>query len=217
MNKVAAALFGAPVLAFAFATPAAAQDDAQTTGAEPAQASAPQPAKKSEMTDKDWREWQPDPDKLSMPALEFEPDDNDIKNYKKYYYFNRAETSFEEALTDLRFCDELARGLATANYYPDPGMSAMYGIGGVLGGAIGGAMAQAIYGSAEKRAKRRVNMRRCMHFKGYARHGLAKDLWTEFNFEEGNSSVAEEDRQRMLAVQALVASSDLPETENVGL
>nr|WP_298925885.1 hypothetical protein [uncultured Erythrobacter sp.] len=200
MKNMVAALASAPLLALAFAAPVAAQ--AQS---------------KSEMTDKDWREWAPDPATLKMPVLAFEPSDNDVKNYKKYYYFNRDETSFEEALEDLRFCDELARGLATQNYYGNAGTSAMYGVGGVIGGAIGGAMAQAIYGSAEKRAKRRVNMRRCMHFKGYARHGLTKDLWKEFNFEEGGGSVEEEARQRMIAVQALVASSDLPATENIGL
>lgn len=200
MRKVVVALASAPLLALAFAAPAAAQAQDQ-----------------SEMTDEDWRDWQPDPEQLTMPALAFEPSDNDVKNYKKYYYFNREETSFEQALEDVRFCDELARGLAVQNYYPDASSYAIYGIGGAIGGLIGGAISQAIYGSAEARAKRRVNMRRCMHFKGYARHGLAKDLWKEFNFEEGNSSVAEEDRQRMLAVQALVASSDLPATENIGL
>lgn len=198
MTKVVAALVGAPLLALALAAPAAAQTD-------------------TEMTDKDWREWQPDPASLTMPELDFEADDNDIKNYKKYYYFNREDTSFEVALEDIRFCDELARGLATQNYYPDAGTSAMYGIGGVIGGAIGGALAQAIYGSAEKRAKRRVNMRRCMNFKGYKRHGISKDLWETFNFEEGNSSVEEKDRQEMLATQALVASSQLTGKEDIGL
>ncbi len=169
------------------------------------------------MSDEDWRDWQPDPAELSMPVLAFEADEGDVKSFKKYYYFNRADTSFEVALRDLRDCDELARGLAVGNYYPDAGTTAMYGIGGAIGGVIGGAIAQAIYGSAEARAKRRVNMRRCMHFKGYARHGLAKDLWQEFNFEEGNSTVEEEDRQRMLAVQALVASSDAIEAEDIGL
>lgn len=175
------------------------------------------PAHAQKMTDDEWREWQPDPAALAMPELEFEADENDIKNYKKYYYFNRAETSFDEALTDVRFCDELARGLAVGNYYPDASSYAMYGLGGAVGGLIGGAIAQAIYGSAEARAKRRTNMRRCMHFKGYARHGLAKNLWKEFNFEEGNSTVAEEDRQKMLAVQALVASSELSGKEDIGL
>ena len=93
----------------------------------------------------------------------------------------------------------------------------MYGVGGVIGGAIGGALAQAIYGSAEKRNKRRVNMRRCMHFKGYARHGISKDLWEAFNFEEGLSGVEEQDRQKMLAAQVLVASSTLSGNEDIGL
>ncbi|QFT76998.1 hypothetical protein [Erythrobacter sp. THAF29] len=198
MTKVVAALVGAPLLALALAAPAAAQTDGK-------------------MTDKEWREWQPDPSALSMPVLEFEPDENDEKNYKKYYYFNREDTSFEVALDDIRFCNELARGLATQNYYPDAGTSAMYGIGGVIGGAIGGALAQAIYGSAEKRAKRRVNMRRCMHFKGYKRHGISKDLWKEFNFEEGGTTIEEKDRQEMLATQALVASSQLNGKEDIGL
>lgn len=198
MTKVVAALVGAPLLALAFATPAAAQTN-------------------TEMTEKDWREWQPDPATLTMPALEFEADEGDIKSYKKYYYFSRPDTSFEVALEDIRFCDELARGLAVGNYYPDAGTSAMYGIGGAIGGVLAGAMAQAIFGSAEARAKRRVNMRRCMHFKGYARHGLSKDLWQEFNFEEGLSSVDEEMRQKHLATQALVASSDMSAKEDIGL
>jgi len=168
-------------------------------------------------TDEDWRGWMPDPASLEMPQLDFEPSGNDERNYKKYYYFSRAETSFEEAFNDIRYCDALARGLSVQAYSADPTMAGMYGIGGVIGGVLGSMLADAIYGSAEARAKRRVNMRRCMRFKGYARHGLAKDLWQEFNFEEGNSSVEEEARQRMLAVQALVASSDAIEAEDIGL
>ena len=202
MKKTVAALVGAPLLALAMAGPAAAQTPSNTS--------------KPEMTDKEWREWQPDPSSLTMPVLDFEADDNDVKNYKKYYYFNRPETSFETALEDIRFCDELARGLATGNYYVNAPYQ--YGVlGGALGGAIGGAMAQAIYGSAEARNKRRVNMRRCMNFKGYARHGISKDLWQEFNFEEGLSSIDEDERQNHLATQALVASSTLTGKEDIGL
>lgn len=201
MKKVVAALVGAPLLALALATPAAAQTNAE----------------KKEMTDEDWRKWQPDPAKIEMPVLDFEADDNDIKNFKKYYYFNRPDTSFEVALEDIRFCDELARGLAVSNYYGNAYTNTMYGPAGIIGGAIGGMMAQAIFGSAEARNKRRVNMRRCMHFKGYARHGITKDLWESFNFEEGLGSVEEEERQKMLAQQALVASSTLTGKKDIGL
>ena len=201
MKNVVAALVGAPLLAFAFAMPAAAQTN---DGA-------------AKMTDAQWRKWQPDPAKLEMPVLDFEADDNDAKSFKKYYYFNRPDTTFETALEDVRFCDELARGLAVSNYYGNSYSNAMYGPAGIIGGAIGGAMAQAIFGSAEARNKRRVNMRRCMHFKGYARHGITKDLWQEFNFEEGLASIDEEKRQNYLSMQALVASSTLSGKEDIGL
>jgi hypothetical protein len=46
-----------------------------------------------------------------------------------------------------------------------------------------------------------------MHYKGYQRFGLEKGLWQKFNFEEGYASIAEADRQRMLAQQARVAST----------
>lgn len=170
-----------------------------------------------DMTVQDWMVWSPDAATIEMPVLAFEESEKDAANYEKYYYFNRPETEFDVALADVRFCDELARGLATANYYPDAATTAMYGVGGAIGGLIGGAIANAIHGSAEERRKRRVNMRRCMNFKGYARYGLAKDLWQEFNFEEGNSTVPEEDRQKMLAQQAKVAAGPTPETENLGL
>jgi hypothetical protein len=189
------------VAMLAAAAPAVAQDGA---GAKP-------------VTDVEWRAWVPDQAAVSMPALAFAERPEDASNYQKYYYFHRADTSFADALTDIRQCDEFARGLYGGDYYPDPAYTAMYGVGGALGGAIGGALAQAIYGSAEERRKRRVNMRRCMSFKGYERYGLSKDLWEKFNFEEGNRSVPEAERQQMLAMQAKVASGPLPSTEGLGL
>jgi hypothetical protein len=87
----------------------------------------------------------------------------------------------------------------------------------VVGGAIGNAMAQAIFGSAEKRRLRRVNMRRCMHFKGYGRYGLPKDAWKEFHFEEGHGAEEETKRRGMLAQQAMVAASWTPKGKELGL
>lgn len=189
----------------AAATPAVAQDTAEATTAR-------KPA-----NDAEWRAWMPEEAAISMPALVFAESPEDATNYQKYYYFHRPDTSFADALADIRQCDEFARGLYGGDYYPNPAYTALYGVGGALGGAIGGAMAQAIYGSAEERRKRRVNMRRCMSFKGYQRYGLSKDLWQEFNFEEGNREVPEAERQRMLAMQAKVASGPLPSTKGLGL
>jgi hypothetical protein len=162
-------------------------------------------------------EWVPAVEDVAMPELAFEETQEDVDNYEKYYYFNRPETDFATALGDLRECDAHARGLFRGDHYPDPGIAAMYGIGGVAGGLIGGAIADAIYGSAEVRLKRRVNMRRCMFYKGYARYGLDKGSWEKFNFEEGNSGIAEPDRQRMLMLQARAASGPRPQAKELGL
>lgn len=169
-------------------------------------------------TAEEWQAWVPDPAALQMPLLAFEEDQNDIDNYEKYYFFHRADTDFATALLDLRECDAHARGLFRGNWYPDmTSTTVMYGVGGLMGGLIGGAISDAIYGSAQIRLNRRVNMRRCMNYKGYSRFGIDKDLWEEFNFEEGNSDVAEGDRQQLLARQALVASATRPQTEELGL
>ena len=193
------------VVTFVAAVPIAAQDDGgKSSSAAP-------------MNDEEWRNWAPASAEIEMPELAFEESAETIKNYEKYYYFNRPDTSFEEALSDLRQCDGFSRGLYGGDYYPNASMTAMYGLGGVIGGAIGGAIANAIYGSAEERRKRRVNMRRCMFFKGYERYGLSKELRVKFNFEEGNSDVPEKERQQMLAQQAKVAAGSKPQAEGLGL
>ena len=154
---------------------------------------------------------------IEVPSLDFKPTSEDIGTYDKYYYFHRADTDFKTALADLRDCDGLARGLAGpySNYSPTPYPYAGT-LAGALGSAIGDALAVAIFGSAQLRATRRINMRRCMSFKGYERYGLAKDIWKKFNFEEGLSSIEESKRQAFLKQQAKVASMIEPKGEALG-
>ena len=95
---------------------------------------------------------------------------------------------------------------------------AQYGVlAGAIGNTIASAMVDAIVGSAARRAQRRVNLRNCMHFKEYQRYGLSRDLWTEFNFEEGMGRKKEDRRNDALALQALVASGPAPTTKELGL
>lgn len=152
-----------------------------------------------------------DPALVPMPNLAFEPDEEDVRNYQKYFYFHREETDFATAYADLQECDGYARGLA---YRANSGYVPTYPFTGVLPGAIGGAigsvMADAIFGSAERRAQRRQIMRTCMTYKGYSTFGLRKSLWERFNFEEGNSTVEENRRQALLQMQARVASGPRP-------
>lgn len=154
---------------------------------------------------------------VKMPSLDFAPSPELAADFDKYYYFHRADTDFATAFADIGECDGYASGLSSgmadaAVPYPYAGT-----VAGAVGGAIGNAMAQAIFGSAEKRRLRRVNMRRCMNFKGYGRYGLPKELWTQFNFEEGLSGVDPDTRMKLLKQQALVASSASPNGKALGL
>lgn len=148
-----------------------------------------------------------DPATVTMPKLDFIPSEADRSDYEKYFYFHRADTDFDTALADVRECDQYARGpsytVASLPIYN-------YGMAGAVGGAIGGAVADAIFGSAQRRKMRRAVLKTCMKYKEYTAYGLNRDLWTRFNFEEGNSSPPEDKRQAMLRMQARVASGPTP-------
>jgi len=157
---------------------------------------------------------------VPLPDLKFESNELVEQDFDKYYYFHRPETSFAEAFADISECDSLSSGLT---YYaggsaPYPGYyGGQYGIGGVIGSAIGSALGDLIHGSAARRNVRRINMRNCMGFKGYDRYGLQKDLWTKFNFEEGNGRKDEDVREQALLMQAKVASGVKPEAKVLGI
>lgn len=158
-----------------------------------------------------------DGESIPMPDLAFKADVTTDANFDKYYAFRRGDTDFKTAYADIAECDGYARGFhSSIGYvavpYPYEGMMA-----GALGGAIGGALAKLTFGSAEKRRLRRVNMRTCMHFKGYDRYGLSKEVWDKFNFEEGISSVPETKRYLYLKQQAMVASSGNLQGKALGL
>lgn len=199
MRKIAFG-FGAAILALAASTPASAQ---QGWGRKQSSAE----------LDDAWRKSLPDPATIQMPKLEFDPTAEDEKDYDKYYYFHRPSTGFAEALADLRDCDGLSRGLRSSA----GSNMALYTQGGLVGGLVGNLLAAAIFGSSEKRRVRRINMRRCMNYKGYARYGLRKTLWDPFNFEEGFSGLDEPKRQGFLFQQAKVASGTAPSAKELGL
>jgi hypothetical protein len=145
-----------------------------------------------------------DPSVIPMPNLAFTPTPEIEGNYDKYFVFNRAATDFATAYADLRECDGYARGLS--QQVPGGGNAHL----GALGGAIADWGSDAIYGSAERRRQRRHIMLTCMGFKEYRVFGLPKAIWETFNFEEGNRRVPEGERQRMLQIQARVASGAAP-------
>lgn len=149
-----------------------------------------------------------DPATVPMPELAFTPTPDVAENYDKYFFFNRADTDFMTAYEDLRECDGYARGLvyrtAYIPYYA-PGL-----LTSAIGGAVGAVVADMVFGSAQRRLARRINMMTCMRFKEYRVFGLPENLWERFNFEEGNRRIPEEERQRLLRLQARVASGPAP-------
>jgi|APFEC2959095171_1045051.scaffolds.fasta_scaffold00019_93 hypothetical protein len=155
--------------------------------------------------------------KLEMPKLDFAATPADEKDFDKYYYFVRTGVSYADAYRDVVECDGYARGLQSGVTYTQVPYPYAGTLAGAAGGMIGNAMAMMIFGSAEKRRMRRVNMRQCMYYKGYQRYGLKKDLWEEFHFEEGLSNMPESRRFDYLKRQALVASSAKPEGKELGL
>lgn len=148
--------------------------------------------------------------KAQMPKLDGPVTPLDEGNFDKYYYFHRPATDVATAFDDISECDGYARGLQSGYRYQQAPYPYTYTMAGAVGGAIGNVMAAAIFGSAEKRRMRRVNMRACMGFKGYQRFGLPKELWEKFNFEEGLDSVPNDTRRELLLQQALVASRATP-------
>ena len=156
-----------------------------------------------------------DPSTIPLPELAFAPTARDVGNYDKYYYFHRAETDFATAYADIQECDGYARGLPHNEVMPNAPVP--YPYAGTMAGAIGGAIGNAIVGaiisaeaSAERRRQRRSIMRTCMGYKGYQAYGLRKSLWETFNFEEGSREIPEDERQRLLQIQARVASGPVP-------
>jgi len=151
-----------------------------------------------------------DPATVPMPELAFTPSPQIEENYHKYFYFNRADTDFATAYADLRECDGYARGLAFHTPYQEAPYPYAGTMAGAIGGALANAMADAIFGSAERRRQRRINMLTCMRFKEYRVFGLPESMWERFNFEEGNRRVPEDERQHYLQMQARAASGPTP-------
>ncbi len=135
---------------------------------------------------------QSDPASITIPDLSFTPGPKDEARYDAYFYFHRAGTDFATALADLRQCDGLAHGLTPGTGNPAIGGAALAGLSGAIA-------------SGNRRALARVNLRRCMFFKGYGRYGLTETIWR--GIATGNDA---------LLIQAKIASGATPATKDLG-
>jgi hypothetical protein len=148
---------------------------------------------------------------VEMPKLDYAQTPEIAADFDKYFFFHRPDTSFAEAFEDISRCDAMAAGISYSANADSTAAMAQYGVlAGALGGAIGNAIGDAIFGSAERRRIRRINMRNCMGFKGYLRYGMERELWQAFHFEEGNGRVTGDERTGYLLKQARVAAGPVP-------
>jgi len=153
---------------------------------------------------------------VAMPDLAYTPDPTITANFDKYFFFHRDGTDFSQAYADITECDSLASGINIYRGASDAILQnsiAQYGAAGAVGGVLGSLMADAIFGSAERRRIKRINVRNCMFYKNYDRYGLEKELWQSFHFEEGLSRENAKDREAALLKQARVASGPKPKLE----
>lgn len=138
-----------------------------------------------------------DPAAIEVPGLEFTPTAAIERDYDKYFYYHRDDTDFATALADLRECDAYARGISLR---ADGGPN----------GALVGLATDAIFGAAQRRDIARRNLRVCMGFKDYRRYGLPRSIWEQIHSPEAPGETGEARRQRLLQVQARIASGPQP-------
>lgn len=154
-----------------------------------------------------------DPAAVPMPNIVFTTSDAAAQDFDKYFIFHRAGTDFTTAYADLDECENYAAGRPGGSNSSSTIASAVasqFGlVGGVVGGMIAGAIVEAQMASARRKLRRGI-LRTCMGYKGYAAFGLPRDVWKEFNFEEGSKAFPEAQRMHYLRMQAKVASGPRP-------
>ncbi|HWU54627.1 MAG TPA: hypothetical protein VN175_03935 [Rhizomicrobium sp.] len=158
----------------------------------------------------------PDPGTITVPDMTFAPTKSDIRRFDEYFYFHKPGVSYERAFADLDQCRiygmvAIFGGLPPSVVplggpqmldKPYDGPTMMTPFIGWLGDAI---MRATIVADIMEGLARSTN-RRCMMWKGYARHGATRALWKQID----TGSDAEK-----LARQAKLASGPIPSTQTL--
>lgn len=152
----------------------------------------------------------PDPATVEVPVITGGRDPQVVEDGWKFFYFWRAETSFEQAYIDFADCYRFlpvsganimvptfiawqgpeAVDAAEADYNPQFGL-----VGAAIGALVAGPIA---------RRASQSRMRRCMEPRGYVRFPVAEPTWERI--VDGYSS-------RSIAVSARLASNPRPDAD----
>jgi hypothetical protein len=128
-----------------------------------------------------------------VPSLvaAYRPAPDDVGQFQKYFYFQKTGVSAESANADINECRGYASDLIfnpiLPTHLPPKKMAETFNTHQY--GLVGDVMVSAIQPSII-RAIAAANMRKCMGFKGYSRHGLSKSLWAALNPEDPIRAVA---------------------------
>lgn len=152
----------------------------------------------------------PDPATIAVPQITGGRDEGVVRNGWKYFYFWRADTTFEQAYADFADCYRFlpvpgtdltvptfvawrgAEGLDKA----EPNYNPQYGL-------MGAAIAAMVAGPIERRASQ-SRMRRCMEPRGYQRFPVSEETWEQI--VDGYSPGS-------IAVSARLASGPHPDAD----
>jgi hypothetical protein len=156
----------------------------------------------------------PDPATISVPDVNASSGSRESTDPDVYFYFHKAGVSFAAALADYQACNRLNANVELfapppkfvpigTDTIPDTGdvSAAVWGQFGLVGLIITG-----ISHDEDVRSWQRINLRRCMSYKGYQRYVTSKKVWTAINSGPAGDVVTR---------LALIASGPRPQREAV--
>lgn len=152
-----------------------------------------------------------DPSTVAVPQMRYSPSAGD--NGRKYFFYWKAEVSFDRAMADLEECYgysvrgeealpftfDMHRAPKPEPGAPPPPRPTGNGNYGLVGAVIGGLMGSEFVANQHR-------LRMCMGFKNYTRFALPKPM-----FEEVMSGGIE----RAIIIWAKIASGPRPEAEEL--
>lgn len=151
----------------------------------------------------------PDPATVTVPDVSGGRDPDVVRNGWKYFYFWRADTSYDQAYADFADCYRflpVAQGDALLPMFiawqgeealdEKPPVSNQYGI-------VGAALGALVAGPINRRASQ-SRMRRCMEPRGYQRFPAPKEAW---------EAIIDGYSQESIAVSAVLASGPRPDAD----
>ncbi len=151
----------------------------------------------------------PDPATIMVPDMSGGRDPDVVRNGWKYFYFWRADTTYEQAFADFadcyRFLPVAGGDALLPMFIAWQGEEALNEkpAGGNQYGIVGAALGALVAGPIARRASQ-SRMRRCMEPRGYQRFPATKESW---------EAIIDGYSQESVSVSAVLASGPRPDAD----